>query len=287
MAISRWPSANSIHDVSSGGPAGTRSAVSRYRASANLAGTRMAGFVLTRQGPSANGAKATYALKRDCRGRRARDHRGHRGHRDPSQSHDANGSNHAGSEGPMTPMTPMISPSLTIGAQMAETALNAAQILRIAHTAGVTVRLDGEALVLEADDEPPQAVLEALTRFKPAIVALLTPRDSNWTTDDWWRYFNRRVAAARPRLSQMHAESFAFDCCLIEWLNQHLAPSAPGQCTWCRRPETSQGIVLPFGTEPGTHLWLTANAPLVSNSQKGCRCCPECNGTCDWEQLDK
>ena len=134
--------------------------------------------------------------------------------------------------------------------------MNAAQILRIAHTAGVTVRLDGEALVLEADDEPPQAVLEALTRFKPAIVALLTPRDSNWTTDDWWRYFNRRVAAARPRLSQMHAESFAFDCCLIEWLNQHLAPSAPGQCTWCGRPETSQGIVLPFGTEPGTHIWL-------------------------------
>jgi hypothetical protein len=71
---------------------------------ANLAGTRIAGFVLTRQEAIGRWGKATYALKKTVEGG---DHRGHRGHRDPSQGHDANGSNHAGSEGPMTPMTPM------------------------------------------------------------------------------------------------------------------------------------------------------------------------------------
>ena len=69
-----------------------------------LVGTRIAGFVLTRQAAIGKWGKATYALKKTAEDG---DHRGHRGHRDPSQSHDANGSNHAGSEGPMTPMTPM------------------------------------------------------------------------------------------------------------------------------------------------------------------------------------
>ena len=71
---------------------------------ANLAGTRVAGFVLTRQEAIGRWGKATYALKRTAEDG---DHRGHRGDRNPSQSHDANGSNHAGPEGPMTPMTPM------------------------------------------------------------------------------------------------------------------------------------------------------------------------------------
>jgi hypothetical protein len=69
-----------------------------------LAGTRMAGFVLTRQVPVGK-CRTTYALKKTAEDG---DHRGHRGHRDPSQGQDANGANHhAGSEGPMNPMTPM------------------------------------------------------------------------------------------------------------------------------------------------------------------------------------
>jgi hypothetical protein len=43
---------------------------------------------------------------------------------------------------------------------------------------------------------------------------------------------------------------------IIEWLNQHPAPSRPGHCAWCGRPGSPTTVVLPFGTEPETHTWL-------------------------------
>ena len=45
---------------------------------------------------------------------------------------------------------------------------------------------------------------------------------------------------------------------VVEWLNQHPAPSVPGHCAWCGRPESPSAMVLPFGNEPGTHTWLHA-----------------------------
>ena len=75
----------------------------------SVAGTRMAGFVLTRQVPVGKWGKTTYALKKTAE---EGDHRGHRGHRGAPQSDDANdASHHAGSDGPKTPMTPMPSAS--------------------------------------------------------------------------------------------------------------------------------------------------------------------------------
>jgi len=47
-----------------------------------------------------------------------------------------------------------------------------------------------------------------------------------------------------------------FESRVVEWLNQHPSPSAPGRCAWCAETESSSTIVLPFGTEPGTHTWL-------------------------------
>ena len=61
-----------------GRPPGPRSAVSSLPPG-ELAGTRMAGFVLTRQVPIGKWGKATYALKKTAEDG---DHRGHRGHRD-------------------------------------------------------------------------------------------------------------------------------------------------------------------------------------------------------------
>jgi hypothetical protein len=48
----------------------------------------------------------------------------------------------------------------------------------------------------------------------------------------------------------------AFEFCIVEWLNQHPAPSPPGRCGWCGRPESPGAVVVPFGAEPGTHAWL-------------------------------
>jgi hypothetical protein len=53
-------------------------------------------------------------------------------------------------------------------------------------------------------------------------------------------------------------ECRTLEACVVEWLNQHPAPSAPGRCAWCGRPESPGAVVVPFGTEPGTHAWLHA-----------------------------
>jgi hypothetical protein len=112
--------------------------------------------------------------------------------------------------------------------------MSAAEALRAAQKSGVRVTVDGESLVLEASGPPPHAVLDALSRYKVAIVALLRASRGRSTVEDWRA------------------------CCAVEWLNQHPAPSPPGRCAWCRRPESPGAVVLPFGTEPGTHTWLHA-----------------------------
>jgi hypothetical protein len=45
---------------------------------------------------------------------------------------------------------------------------------------------------------------------------------------------------------------------IVRWLDEHPAPSSPGRCAWCREPDRSDAVVLPFGTVPGTHAWLHA-----------------------------
>jgi hypothetical protein len=54
------------------------------------------------------------------------------------------------------------------------------------------------------------------------------------------------------------AKDRSFESLIVEWLNQHPAPSALGRCLWCGTPESPSAVVLPFGTEPGTHAWLHA-----------------------------
>jgi hypothetical protein len=138
--------------------------------------------------------------------------------------------------------------------------MRAAEALRVAQAAGVTVTLDGEGLLLEAKAEPPPAGLDALTHHKVAILALLQPGQGGWPPEHWHAYFEKhtRIATSRDGLPEARAQALAFDRCVIEWLNRHPAPSAPGRCALCGRPESPGAVVLPFGTEPGTHAWLHA-----------------------------
>jgi hypothetical protein len=82
------------------------------------------------------------------------------------------------------------------------------------------VTVDGEGLVLEAPTPPPPAVLDLLSRHKAEVVALLRARG------------------------------------VVEWLDHHPAPSAPGRCAWCGGPEARGAVVVPFGIGP--HTWLHA-----------------------------
>ncbi len=53
--------------------------------------------------------------------------------------------------------------------------MSAAQILRMARAAGVSVTLDGGNLKLAASAAPPESVVEELSRNKAEIVELLRP----------------------------------------------------------------------------------------------------------------
>ena len=58
--------------------------------------------------------------------------------------------------------------------------------------------------------------------------------------------------------SQRQFKCRTLEACAIEWLNQQAAPSQSGRCAWCGRPESPGAVVVPFGTEAGTHAWLHA-----------------------------
>jgi hypothetical protein len=80
-----------------------------------LAGTRMAGFVFTRQAAAGKWGAATYALKRTAAPEKHRDHRGHRAD-DPDAPYGDGGATENGkapieSQTPTTPMPPTPSPA--------------------------------------------------------------------------------------------------------------------------------------------------------------------------------
>jgi len=77
---------------------------------------------------------------------------------------------------------------------------------------------------------------------------------------DWRSRFDQRTAIAEHDrgFSRAEAERWAFECCVVEWLNANPSPSPPGLCTWCGQADMVGSVVLPFGSEPGTHAWLHA-----------------------------
>jgi hypothetical protein len=135
--------------------------------------------------------------------------------------------------------------------------MNAAvETLQSALRIGVMVDLDGEDLILEADEEPPGSVLEAIKEQKPAIVALLRRRRLEWSAKDWLAFFHARMDAAEKNgLSRAQAEAVAVECCLVEWLNRNPVRSPSGRCVWCGRPENAGATVVPFGVGEH-HAWL-------------------------------
>jgi hypothetical protein len=138
--------------------------------------------------------------------------------------------------------------------------MSAMQVLNAAKAAGVNVVIDGEGLVLQAPSPPPPAVIHALSRYKAEIVALLRPAKDGWRPVDWRAFFDERAGIRQfdAGLAKPAAEVQAFEACIIEWLNRNPAPSPAGRCAWCGERETQSTVVVPFGTEPGTHAWIHA-----------------------------
>ena len=88
-------------------------------------------------------------------------------------------------------------------------------------------------------------------------VRAATP-NSAWAAEDWRTFFDERAGILEydHGLSREDAEQRAFECCIVEWLNQHPEPSDPDRCAWCGSEETSEARVVPYGTNPAGHTWL-------------------------------
>jgi len=130
------------------------------------------------------------------------------------------------------------------------------QVLNAARAAGVTVKLDGEDLVLSAAAAPPRAVISAIARHKAKIVELLRP--DSWSASDWLVFFDERAGIAEfdGGLERSAAETRALECCVVEWLNRNPVSSPPGRCLHCDGSEGTLDELVPFGTEETGHAWL-------------------------------
>jgi hypothetical protein len=118
---------------------------------------------------------------------------------------------------------------------------------------GARLEPAGDRLILRAGRTAvPSALVRRVREAKADLLATLAV----CTDQTVLRRDQNREHGENSPLHQ--AEDWTFESAVVEWLNQHPAPSAPGRCAWCSRPESPSAVVLAFGTEPGTHAWLHA-----------------------------
>src|SRR4051794_40540321 len=114
---------------------------------------------------------------------------------------------------------------------------------------GATIKPAGDRLILRAGHAAISPALVSRVRdAKADLLAALAPHQDR--------------AALRSGKEKgvvgNNVKGRSFEAFIIEWLNHHPAPSSPGRCGWCGKADSSSAVVLPFGTEPGTHTWLHA-----------------------------
>jgi hypothetical protein len=121
--------------------------------------------------------------------------------------------------------------------------VSAAEALKAARAAGVSIRIDGDDLVLEASASPAPAVLDALSSHKAAIVALLRPASDGWLPEDaanarQWR--NQLDARTNEWLlgdrGWEEARRLAWGDLVNEWHELHGQRWPIWQCAGCDAP---------------------------------------------------
>jgi hypothetical protein len=121
--------------------------------------------------------------------------------------------------------------------------------------AGIGARIEpaGERIILRAGPTAiPAALVRRVREAKADLLATLAVSTAPTVV-------RGNEDGEDGRNSSLHqAKDQAFGSLIVEWLNQHPAPSVPGLCACCGRPDSPSAVIVPFGTEPGTHTWLHA-----------------------------
>ena len=102
--------------------------------------------------------------------------------------------------------------------------------------AGIGAKIEpaGENLILRAGRTAiPASLVRRVRDAKNDLIAILS------------------LSAAREQ-----PDEFSIEARLVQWLDQNPMPSPAGRCAWCGNRETSDAVVVPFGTVPATHTWL-------------------------------
>jgi hypothetical protein len=136
--------------------------------------------------------------------------------------------------------------------------MSAADAIQAARAAGIDIDIDGDDLVLNATMPPPPAVLDLLSRHKADILASLRPANDGWSVEDWQVFFGERAGIAEfdGGLQRPDAETLAFECCVVEWLNRSFERAPSDGCLACGGGDSALDALLPYGVEPTGHVWL-------------------------------
>jgi hypothetical protein len=145
------------------------------------------------------------------------------------------------------------------------------EVLKHARAAGLRIEVDGDDLILDADAEPPSALLDLLRQHKPQLITMLRRGPDGWTGEDWRAFFDERAAIGEHdgALSKAEAEARAFDCCRAEWMNRHPVHTQAGRCASCGEADLSHDQLVPFGTQMNRVAWLHSRCfPAWYGAQK-------------------
>jgi hypothetical protein len=114
---------------------------------------------------------------------------------------------------------------------------------------GATIEVARDRLILRAGlTAIPATLVSRVREAKTDLMATLAIRKDHTEVQQ-----ERIGSPLRPQLKDQ-----TFEANIVDWMDQHPAPSPPGRCARCGRPESHSAVVLPFGTELGTHTWLHA-----------------------------
>ena len=121
---------------------------------------------------------------------------------------------------------------------------------------GATVEMVHDRLILRAGStEIPGTLVKRIREAKRELMTVLGAEKDRGAA----RAHEDRQCEERPHAQEsdrLTDQDRTPETLIVQWLDEHPAPSTPGRCAWCGNPESLGPMVVPFGTEPGTHAWL-------------------------------